>query len=638
LRDKFDRTSLSRISPYYGTMSVQLEWIWNPHAHEYSKERCLGCVSVEVKEAKALPAMDFNAFGRGTSDPYVKLHIGTIEKRTPTIKSNLNPQWNHSWPDIPVHELHQDLCFIVMDEDVLSEHDVIGRVVVPLSLVPPGEKLEGWFHILPVQPNPLAPKGSVPNRYLGITHELADSGILAAGAMKRPRTALGSLKLSIHLKLKKALPWQRIFHPSAGTLIPSINSTDAAAPTYSIRSQMPIRVMQLHGYRLMRFYTYAKQSQVKVQQILEWEDPNHSICAVFVWAYVCLVMQAWHVPILASILIWYLSLSNRGRKREVPSYPDPWTFQSEFAPLEKREHVKGNLMMWQDEAKDIDDFRAKEGDRQNDACDHREDDTEDDEDDINVRETGGMMNRINVNINRIPIVRFWNKMQGKVARLQHITGVVVSLVERCDALFTFQEPLFTWFALMVSLTGSICIAVVLYYIPLHVLAFLAGLSKLLKVPFNQLRQSYSSLLVMTGYASNSLLTPEESKPLKRAPGPRWYYAFFDRIPDVLEMNHRQICLMQYAGNEEKPVEKYPYDLMSNQNMDLRDVSRPSTLDTQPQPSYKIMYVGTGHILRNFLPNMSENQVGMLVPATLGLIFLIAVTFFYKLLKFGLSLD
>lgn len=46
-----------------------------------------------VLEATGVPPMDY----RGSSDPYVKVKIGTKIFRTPTIKRTLNPKWNHQF-------------------------------------------------------------------------------------------------------------------------------------------------------------------------------------------------------------------------------------------------------------------------------------------------------------------------------------------------------------------------------------------------------------------------------------------------------------------------------------------------------------------------------------------------------------
>lgn len=53
-----------------------------------------GVLRVHVVEAKDLMKKDINMLGRGSSDPYAVLTVGSQTYKTKTIDNNINPQWD----------------------------------------------------------------------------------------------------------------------------------------------------------------------------------------------------------------------------------------------------------------------------------------------------------------------------------------------------------------------------------------------------------------------------------------------------------------------------------------------------------------------------------------------------------------
>ncbi|KAJ1400371.1 VASt domain [Sesbania bispinosa] len=85
---------------------------------------------VRVIEAKNLVATDPN----GLSDLYVRLQLGKQKFRTKVIKKNLEPKWDEQF-NFWVDDLKEKLVISVMDEDKFFNHELVGRLKVPISLV-----------------------------------------------------------------------------------------------------------------------------------------------------------------------------------------------------------------------------------------------------------------------------------------------------------------------------------------------------------------------------------------------------------------------------------------------------------------------------------------------------------------------
>ncbi|XP_029129807.1 C2 and GRAM domain-containing protein At1g03370 [Cajanus cajan] len=84
---------------------------------------------VRVIEAKDLAITDSN----GLSDLYVRIQLGKQKFKTKVVKS-LTPLWDEQFT-FWVDDLKDSLVVSVMDEDKFFNHDYVGRVKVPISLV-----------------------------------------------------------------------------------------------------------------------------------------------------------------------------------------------------------------------------------------------------------------------------------------------------------------------------------------------------------------------------------------------------------------------------------------------------------------------------------------------------------------------
>jgi len=134
---------VNRINPAY------LQWKKNGGKVESTPSRTKLPVSkvdfsFDIIKARDLVAKDRNMFGKKTtSDPYVEVWLCSDRKhealclgKTPTVKKNLNPQWNHQLR-ISVPFLNAPWCnqlqFRIFDEDLLSAPDAMGTITLPFA-------------------------------------------------------------------------------------------------------------------------------------------------------------------------------------------------------------------------------------------------------------------------------------------------------------------------------------------------------------------------------------------------------------------------------------------------------------------------------------------------------------------------
>eukprot|EP00753_Platysulcus_tardus_P005184 PLAT12971.2.p1 GENE.PLAT12971.2~~PLAT12971.2.p1 ORF type:complete len:648 (+),score=306.15 PLAT12971.2:52-1944(+) len=95
-------------------------------------------LTVHVIRGTALPAGDASSFvtGEGSSDPYVKLRIGTHMMSTAVLKRTTEPVWDEQFT-IKLDDLDSNLLELsVYDWDRFSQDDMLGEVTVDISTLP----------------------------------------------------------------------------------------------------------------------------------------------------------------------------------------------------------------------------------------------------------------------------------------------------------------------------------------------------------------------------------------------------------------------------------------------------------------------------------------------------------------------
>jgi tellurium resistance protein TerZ len=103
-------------------------------------------LDVQILAGEGLAIKDKAVFGRGSSDPYVKVVQGTKELyKTKVIEKNLSPAWNESFKVfVPEKKRVENLVFKIFDWDRMSDHDPMGEVTVSLQDM---KDIDNWYPV-----------------------------------------------------------------------------------------------------------------------------------------------------------------------------------------------------------------------------------------------------------------------------------------------------------------------------------------------------------------------------------------------------------------------------------------------------------------------------------------------------------
>lgn len=99
------------------------------------KRQIVGQLLVHVVSASGLLAADRN----GLSDPYCKVAVGRVEKKTRIIYRNLNPTWDQSFY-FDVRNRDKEVKLRIYDWDKYSKDDFLGMLSIPITPLIEGER------------------------------------------------------------------------------------------------------------------------------------------------------------------------------------------------------------------------------------------------------------------------------------------------------------------------------------------------------------------------------------------------------------------------------------------------------------------------------------------------------------------
>ena len=94
-----------------------------------------GILRVTVWSASDLLPMDVGFFGKGTSDPYVKIRCGGHVLKSETCWKTLCPEFKFI-ASMPISSLHdQNIWIEVYDQDLITRDDFLGKVSLPIDMM-----------------------------------------------------------------------------------------------------------------------------------------------------------------------------------------------------------------------------------------------------------------------------------------------------------------------------------------------------------------------------------------------------------------------------------------------------------------------------------------------------------------------
>lgn len=103
-------------------------------------------LKVHLVEARNLVAKDFRLLGSNTSDPYVRLSIGSVKYKSSVVPKNLNPRWDQTF-EFQIHSPQEELFIEAFDKDQLSRDDSLGKARVGLSTLYKGIPADMWVKL-----------------------------------------------------------------------------------------------------------------------------------------------------------------------------------------------------------------------------------------------------------------------------------------------------------------------------------------------------------------------------------------------------------------------------------------------------------------------------------------------------------
>lgn len=108
-----------------------------------SDEECDAVFHIKIKQARNLLAADSG----GTSDPYVRIHIGDDIKgglKTKHVSKTLNPVWNETFRlSVRGVQRPEKITIEVFDKDMIGKDDSLGKFCIQLPLLKLHDKASG---------------------------------------------------------------------------------------------------------------------------------------------------------------------------------------------------------------------------------------------------------------------------------------------------------------------------------------------------------------------------------------------------------------------------------------------------------------------------------------------------------------
>ncbi|KAI5613254.1 multiple C2 and transmembrane domain-containing protein 1 [Silurus asotus] len=382
--------------------------------HRYSLLRSfnnikdVGLVQVKVIRAEGLMAADVT----GKSDPFCVVELSNDRLQTHTVYKNLNPEWNKVFT-FNVKDIHSVLEVTVYDEDRDRSADFLGKVAIPLLSIQNGER---------------------------------KAYALKSKELTGPTKGVIFLEIDVIYNAVKA---------GLRTLIP------IEQKYIEEESRVSKQLLLQNFNRMRRCIMFLINTGCYINSCFEWESPQRSICAFFLFIVVVWNFELYMIPLaLLLLLAWNYILIASGkdsRQGDVQAVED--LLEGEDEDFDRDDKVPGSAPSHDDRLPGshiLEDILASW---------HFE------------------WIRVMVDSERKGFINKLYAIQDVCISVQNALDEVASYGERIKNTFNWTVPFLSWLAIV-----ALCVAtIIVYFIPLRYIVLAWGVNKFTK----KLRDPYT---------------------------------------------------------------------------------------------------------------------------------------------------
>ncbi|XP_031626482.1 extended synaptotagmin-2 isoform X3 [Contarinia nasturtii] len=165
-----------------------------------------GVLRIHVVEAKDLMKKDIGVLGKGKSDPYAIVMVGSQQFRTPTIDNTVNPKWDYFCEACFDVKCSTNIGFDLFDWDRTGNNEPLGRATVEISNVVKNGTLDTWITLEQAKHGMLHVRFS----WLELSSNASDLHSALAETQLLRVTNLASAVLSVYIDSASDLPQARV--------------------------------------------------------------------------------------------------------------------------------------------------------------------------------------------------------------------------------------------------------------------------------------------------------------------------------------------------------------------------------------------------------------------------------------------
>lgn len=165
----------------------------------------MGVLRIHVVEAKDLMKKDIGVLGKGKSDPYAIVQVGSQQFRTQTIDNTVNPKWDYWCEAVVQTTVGQYIQLNLFDKDEASDDESLGRATVEVSNVVKNGILDTWLTLEQAKHGML----HVRFTWLDLSASPNDLNAALAETQRLRVTNLASAILSVYIDSASDLPQAR---------------------------------------------------------------------------------------------------------------------------------------------------------------------------------------------------------------------------------------------------------------------------------------------------------------------------------------------------------------------------------------------------------------------------------------------